>query len=87
MDFITTNIRLPRDDYLRLKKEAAEKQKSFSFIVRERLADTQAKQSEKEIEKILALTKQIATEGNHFPKATDSVQVVREMRKTRYGSR
>lgn len=37
MNFITTNIRLPEDEYLRLKSEAARKRKSFAAVVREKL--------------------------------------------------
>lgn len=37
MNFITTNIRLPEDQYLMLKSEAAKKRKSFAAVVREKL--------------------------------------------------
>lgn len=37
MNYVTTNIRLPEDEYLRLKSEAARKRKSFAAVVREKL--------------------------------------------------
>lgn len=35
--YITTNIRLLEEDYLRLKEEAARSRKSFSAIIREKI--------------------------------------------------
>lgn len=35
--FVVTNIRLPEEDYLRLKEEAAKKRKSLSAVVREKI--------------------------------------------------
>lgn len=36
-NFVTTNIRLPEDDYLRLKDEAARKRTSLSAVIREKV--------------------------------------------------
>ena len=36
-NFVTTNIRLPEEDYLRLKDEAARKRISLSAIIREKV--------------------------------------------------
>ena len=36
-NFITTNIRLPEEDYIRLKEEALRKRKSLSAIIREKV--------------------------------------------------
>jgi len=36
-NYITTNIRLPEEDYLRLKEEAAKARKSLSAIIREKV--------------------------------------------------
>lgn len=38
-NFVTTNIRISEEDYLRLKEEAARKRKSLSAIIRERISD------------------------------------------------
>lgn len=35
--FVVTNIRLPEEDYLRLKAEAAMKRKSLSAVIREKV--------------------------------------------------
>lgn len=37
MNYITTNIRLPEEDYFRLKEEAAKRRKSLSAVIRERV--------------------------------------------------
>lgn len=37
MNYITTNIRLPEEDYLRLKEEAAKKRTSFASVIREKV--------------------------------------------------
>lgn len=36
--FVVTNIRLPEEDYLRLKEEAAKKRKSLSAVIREKVS-------------------------------------------------
>lgn len=37
MNYVVTNIRLPEDDYLRLKEEAFKKRKSLSAIIRDKV--------------------------------------------------
>lgn len=37
MNYITTNIRIPEEDYFRLKEEAAKKRKSLSAVIREKV--------------------------------------------------
>jgi hypothetical protein len=36
-NYVTTNIRLPEEDYLRLKNEAAKKRKSLASVIREKI--------------------------------------------------
>ncbi len=38
-NYITTNIRLPQEDYSRLKEEAFRKRKSLSAIIREKVGE------------------------------------------------
>ena len=38
MNYVTTNIRIPEEDYLRLKEEAAKKRTSLSAMIREKVA-------------------------------------------------
>lgn len=49
MNWITTNIRFPEEEYIELKMEAAKKRKSVASIIRERVfvKKTQKKKSEK----------------------------------------
>lgn len=35
--YVTTNIRLPEEDYVRLKQEALKKRKSLSAVIREKI--------------------------------------------------
>lgn len=37
-NFVTTNIRLPEEDYLSLKEEAAKKRTSLAAVIREKVA-------------------------------------------------
>ncbi|MBI2011346.1 ribbon-helix-helix protein, CopG family [Candidatus Daviesbacteria bacterium] len=37
-NYVTTNIRLPEEDYLRLKEEAAKNRKSLSAVIREKIS-------------------------------------------------
>lgn len=41
-NYVVTNIRLPEEDYLRLKEEAAKKRKSLSAIIREKVGSKKA---------------------------------------------
>jgi len=38
-NFVTTNIRISEEDYLRLKEEAAKKRTSLSAIIREKIGE------------------------------------------------
>lgn len=38
VSYVTTNIRLLEEDYLRLKEEAARKRKSLSAVIREKIS-------------------------------------------------
>ena len=38
-NYVVTNIRLPEEDYLRLKEEAAKKRKSLSAIIRDKVSE------------------------------------------------
>lgn len=52
-NYVTTNIRLPEEDYLRLKEEAARKRKSLSAVIREKIGTK--KSSERYAKELLAL--------------------------------
>lgn len=80
MNYVTTNIRIAEEDYLRLKEEAAKKRQSFSAVVREKIQDKKKVRSKKEVEKILAETKKIAKRNAKYLKDWDSVKALREIR-------
>ena len=45
MNYITTNIRIPEEDYKRLKLEAFESKKSLSAIIRGKISENKTKNS------------------------------------------
>lgn len=79
MNYVTTNIRISEEDYLRLKNEAAKRRKSFSAMVRERLAD-QNNNSEVMVGKLWERRGQIAARLGRKLKDFDIVKALREMR-------
>lgn len=83
MNYVTTNIRLSEEDYLRLKSEAAKKRKSLSSVIREKLHYTEKTRSKEEVEKILKETEELAKKNAKKLKGFDVVKALREMR---YGS-
>ena len=54
-NYVVTNIRLPEEDYLRLKGEAAQKRTSLSAVIRDKVG--KEKKSPKNYAKILASLK------------------------------
>ena len=80
MNYVTTNIRIPEDDYLRLKSEAAQKRTSFSAIIREKVTEKPKKRSTAEIKKILSDLETLAKKNAQKLKYFDSVAAIREMR-------
>ncbi|MBI5613449.1 hypothetical protein HY947_00835 [Candidatus Gottesmanbacteria bacterium] len=84
MNYVTTNIRIPEDDYLRLKQEAAVLRKSLSHVVRMRLKNTAPKKLDG-AEKLLAETDAFAKRVRKKLVTIDSVSTIRRLRDTRYG--
>lgn len=80
MNYVTTNIRIPEEDYLRLKVEAAKKRKSFSAVVREKLGSEGKLRSETEVKRIIADLDYTAKELGKKLKGFDSLKALREMR-------
>lgn len=78
MNYVTTNIRISEEDYLRLKGEAARKRKSFSAILRERISLKKAKP--KSPEQVIANLKKHALDNAKYFKGVDSAKIIREMR-------
>ena len=77
-NYVTTNIRIPQEDYLRLKEEAFKKRASLSAIIREKIKVKASKETSSD-----ALIKRIrkhASESAKYLKGVDIVKVLREMR-------
>lgn len=78
MNYVTTNIRIPEEDYLRLKQEAAKERKSFSAVVRNKLAVQST--SEVNIDELWARRNHVAAKLGNKLKDFDVVKALREMR-------
>jgi len=77
-NYVTTNIRISEEDYLRLKQEAAKRRKSLSAVVREQLKDKST--SKISAEQLLKRIEKHARENAKYTKGFDSVKAIREMR-------
>ena len=80
MNYVTTNIRISEEDYLRLKAEAAKKRQSLSAVVREKIKPKQKARTKAEVKKIMAETEKLARENAKYTKGFDSVKALREIR-------
>ncbi len=80
MNYVTTNIRIPEEDYLRLKGEAAKKRRSFAAVVRAKLQVKSKIRSATEVKRIMAETEKLARENAKYLKGVDGVRIIREMR-------
>ncbi len=78
--YITTNIRLPEVDYLRLKNEAAKNRKSLAAVIREKIKGEDDLHSEREAKRLMADIRKIAQKNAKYTKGFDSVKALREIR-------
>ncbi len=76
--YVTTNIRIPEEDYLRLKEVAAKKRKSLSAVIREQLKGKST--SMISAEQLLKRIEKHARENAKYTKGFDSVKAIREIR-------
>lgn len=79
-NYVTTNIRIDEEDYLRLKAEAAKKRQSLSAIVREKIGAKKRVRSKAEVTKFMAKLDELAKENAKYLKGTNGVRIIREMR-------
>ena len=77
-NYVTTNIRIYEEDYLRLKAEAAKRRKSLAAIIRDRISEkrSQGKSRQNLIKKI----RKHAAQNARYLEGVDIVKVLREMR-------
>jgi len=79
-NFITTNIRLSEEDYLRLKDEAARKRTSLSAVIRDKIGSKPETRSKEEVASIMDNIDNIARKNAKYTKGLDSVKALREIR-------
>ncbi len=80
MNYVTTNIRIPEEDYLRLKAMAAKKRRSLAAVIREKIGASDKIRSEAEVEKLMAETRKLAERNAKILKGWDSLKALREIR-------
>lgn len=79
-NFVTTNIRISEEDYLRLKEEAAKKRQSLSAVIRGKIATQTKDRSEDEKNQLYKRRLKVAGILNSKLKDFDIVKALREMR-------
>lgn len=77
-NYITTNIRLPEEDYLRLKKEAFRTSKSLSAVIRQRISTN--KSANKPAGQIII---QIRNHANQYASSMNKVDIVKTLKEMR----
>ncbi|OGH19206.1 MAG: hypothetical protein A3F31_01795 [Candidatus Levybacteria bacterium RIFCSPHIGHO2_12_FULL_38_12] len=75
--FITTNIRIPEEDYIRLKEEALKTRKSLASIIRAKITKAHTEKSPEDIFKTI---RKHALGNRSSLQDIDTVKTVREMR-------
>jgi histone H3/H4 len=80
MNYVTTNIRLPEEEYLRLKAEAAKKRTSLASVIREKLGSDEKKLSAHAVRKTLQRLDALARQNTAYFKEIDGTSILREMR-------
>lgn len=77
MNYVTTNIRLPEEDYLQLKEEAFRKKRSLAALIREKVT---SRKKAKAPEKLMQEIKKHAKENAKYLKGTSGTKIIRGMR-------
>lgn len=80
MNYVTTNIRIPEEEYIKLKAEAAKKRKSLAAIVREKIGVKDKIFSKSKVEKFMLELDKIAESNAKKLKGWDSLKALREIR-------
>ncbi len=80
MNFVTTNIRLPEEEYLKLKSEAAQKRKSLAAIIRQKLTSEKPILTKTKVQRMMKDLDRIAERNGKILKGWDSVKALREIR-------
>lgn len=81
MNYITTNIRILEEDYMRLKREAAQKRTSLAAVIREKIRGQEApRRSKEEVKKMMDDLDVLAKRNAKHLKGFDSLKALREIR-------
>lgn len=80
MNFVTTNIRLPEEEYIKLKAEAARKRKSLAAIIRQKLTNGEHILTKTKVQKMMKELDRVAERNGKILKGWDSVKALREIR-------
>lgn len=80
MNFVTTNIRLPEEEYIKLKVEAARKRKSLAAVIRQKLTSEKHILTKTKVQKMMKELDRIAERNGKILKGWDSVKALREIR-------
>lgn len=78
--WVTTNIRIPKDVYNKLKEEAFKQKKSFSALVREKIGAKKGVGSKKEVERFMKDLAKLRAEITRQNKGISLSQKLIEMR-------
>jgi len=78
-NYVTTNIRIPEEDYIRLKEEAAEKRQSLSAVIREKIGTENTPNAEV-VKKFMEGLEKIAGHNAKKLKHWDSLKALRQTR-------
>lgn len=78
MNYVTTNIRISEEDYLRLKAEAARKRQSLSNVIREKI--TLKRHKKKSPQQLMKEIRELARRNAKYFRGLDGVKIIREMR-------
>lgn len=78
MDYVTTNIRIPEEDYLQLKEEAFKRNISLSALIREKIS--RQKKIKASVKSLLGETRKLARENATILRGWNSLKALREIR-------
>ncbi len=80
MNYVTTNIRIPEADYLRLKAVAAKKRTSLSAVIREKIKADSPKRTPEEVAAMMNDLDNLARKNSKKLKGWNSLKALREIR-------
>lgn len=80
-NYVTTNIRLLEEDYLKLKEEAAKKRTSLSAVIREKVGGKKKLSREKWLKEIMTMNTDWFTEKDYREYKRNRRQVEDQIKK------